>query len=289
MANNQTPGDIEKKKIKEDRKRLKADEKKQKQEIKKRAKELSKREAQIEDEEDKGGVPSFLITTVIVIVWLAIICLFIKMDVGHFGSEFLAPVIKDIPVINKILPSSVNEPEQVDPDGSYGGYSSLKEAVDYIHVLELELEHEQTVNNNNSDELTRLYAEIARLQEFENMNVEFERIENQFYQEVVYSDKGPGLEAYQKYYESMNPTIAESLYKQVIEQLEEDKEFTDYVAGISAMKPAQAASALQELKNDLKLVARILEAMDTDTRGKIMGAMDASFCAQVIKIMDPEG
>ena len=98
MAANETTGldsKAEKKQIKDERKRLKEEEKKQKKEIKQRAKEISKREAAIEEEEEKGnGVSSFLVTTVIVAIWIAILCLLIKLDVGGFGSEILKPLLK---------------------------------------------------------------------------------------------------------------------------------------------------------------------------------------------------
>ena len=288
MAKTDSPADVEKKKIKEERKRLKQEEKKQKQDIKKRAKEISKREAEIEDEEDSGGgVSSFLVTTVIVIVWLAILCLLIKMDVGGFGSDILTPLLKDVPVINKILPSGGDT--EVTEENAYGGYTSLKEAVDYIKVLELELEHAQEVNNYDSDELTELRAEVERLKEFENMQIEFQRIKDQFYEEVVYADNGPGPEEYQKYYQNMDPATAEALYKQVVRQLEEDKEIKDYAAAYAAMKPKQAAAIFEAMTDDLQLAARILWVMDSDTRGKILGAMDKEVAAKLTKIMDPEG
>ena len=61
---------------------------------------------------------------------MAILCLLIKLDVGGFGSGVLAPVLKDVPVINKILP--VDSTVTTDDGESYGGYTSLREAVDYI-------------------------------------------------------------------------------------------------------------------------------------------------------------
>lgn len=288
MAKNATPADIEKRKIDEERKKLKQEEKKQKQEIKKRAKEISKREAAIDDEDESGGgVSSFLVTTIIVVVWIAILCLLIKMDVGGFGSEILSPLLKDIPVLNKILPSN-NSTETVD-EGAYGGYSSLKEAVDYIKVLELELEHSQTVNNADTEELTALKAEVERLKEFEDMQVEFQRIKEQFYEEIIYADNGPGPEEYKKYYENMDPTTAAALYKQVIRQLEEDGEITEYAAAYSAMKPKQAAGIFESMTDDLQLVARIMGVMDADTRGAILGVMDSEVAAKITKIMNPEG
>lgn len=278
---------IEKNKIKEERRKLKQDEKKQKSEIKKRAKEISKREAEIEAEETAGnGVSSFLVTTVIVLVWIAILCFLIKLDVGGFGSEVLAPYLKDVPVVNKILPEGIVETETGD-NGSYGGYTSLREAVDYIHSLEVELEHAQTVNNTNAEELTALKAEIERLKEFEKMQVEFQRIKEQFYEEIIYSDNAPGPEEYAKYYESIDPTTAEALYKQVVKQMEEDKEILEWASALSAMKPKQAAGILE--KSDINEAAKALKALDIDTRGSILGVMDAEIAAKIMKILDPEG
>lgn len=278
----------EKKQIKTERAQLKAEEKKQKQEIKKRAKEISKREAEIEAEEEKGnGVSSFFITLIIVAAWLAIVILMIKMDVGHFGSDILKPLLKDVPVLNWILPGDPEETETT-PEGNYGGYTSLKDAVDYIKELELELEHAQTVNNTNSEELTTLMAEVERLQEFELKQVEFQRIYEQFYQEVIYSEKGPGPEEYRKFYEEIDPATAEAIYKQVLLQLEKDKEMTDYVAKYSAMKPKAAAAIFDEMTDNFNLVAEILLAMDSDSASKILAAMNAQNAAKLTKIMYPE-
>ena len=277
----------DKKQIKEERNRLKQEEKKQKQEIKKRAKEISKREAEIEAEEEAGnGVSSFLITTVIVLVWIAILGFAIKLDFGGFASEFLTPVLKNVPVINKILPGDPQVTETTE-EGAYGGYTSLKEAVDYIHELEVQLEHAQTVNNTNAEELTALKAEVERLQSFEQMQVEFQRIKEQFSNEMIYSDKGPGPEGFQKYYEALDPSTAEALYKQVVKELEEDKEYEQYVNAFSNMKAKQAAGILE--KEDENLAARILKALDVKTRGEILGAMNAEKAAKLVKIMEPQG
>lgn len=288
MAKTESAAAAERKRIAEERKKLKQEEKKQKKEIKKRAKEISKRESEIEDEEEGGGgISSFLVTTVIVVIWLLIICLLIKMDVGGFGSDILTPLLKDVPVVNKILPNSTDT--ESTGEGAYGGYSSLKEAVDYIKILEIELEHSQQVNNSDSDELAELKAEIERLKEFENMQVEFQRIKEQFYEEVIYADNGPGADEYKKFYEGMDPETASALYKQVVRQLEEEQEVKDYAAAYAAMKPKQAAAIFEAMTDNLDLAARILWVMDADTRGKILGAMNSATAAKLTKIMDPEG
>ena len=292
MAQQDTTGidsKAEKKQIAEERKRLKQEEKQQKKEIKARAKEISKREAAIEDEEEKGnGVSSFIVTTVIVAIWIAILCFLIKLDVGGFGSEILTPLLKDVPVLNLILPGE-HGPTETTEEGAYEGYTSLKEAVDYIKRLELELEHAQTVNNTNAEELTTLKKEVERLSEFELKQVEFQRIYDEFYREVVYSDKAPDVEEYKKFYESMDPATAEAIYKQVLLKLEEDKEITDYVAKYSQMKPKAAAAIFDELTaGDSLLGAKILKRMDSDSAAKILAAMQATNAAKITKILDPE-
>lgn len=276
--------EAEKKRLKEERKQLKNEKKAQRKEARQRAKEISQQEDQLDDE---GGISVVIVTIVIVLIWIAILCLLIKLDVGGFGSGVLAPVLKDVPVINKILPSdAVETPDEEEED--YGGYTDLRDAVDYIRELELELEIAQTENNTDYEEIEELRAEIIRLQTFEDAQVEFERIKTEFYEEVVYADNGPGPEEYQKYYESMDPATAEYLYKQVVEQTETDKEIQDYAQTYSEMKPAQAASIFEEMTDDLDLVAKILYQMSAEDRGNILGVMDSEIAARLTKIMDPD-
>ena len=276
----------EKKKLSDERKKIKAEQKAQRKEAKLRAKEIAQQEAALTEDEDTGGISVVLVTILIVIIWLAILALLIKLDVGGFGSGVLSPVLKDVPVINKILPGDTVT-ETTDEE-SYGGYTSLKEAVDTIKELELELEKAQSQNQTDDTEIAEMQAEIERLQTFEKKQVEFERIKNEFYEEVVYAEKGPGAEEYQKYYESIDPTTAEYLYKQVVQQLEEDAMIQDYAQAYAEMKPKQAAAIFEEMTGNLSLVARILGTMDADTRGQILGAMDPEIAARITKIMDPE-
>ncbi len=276
----------EKKRLKDERNKIKSDRKAQKKEAKQRAKEIAEQEAKLAEDEEAGGVSVFLVTVVIVVIWVAILCLLIKLDVGGFGSGVLAPVLKDVPVINKILPADATV--TTDDGESYGGYTSLREAVDYIKELELQLEDAQAASTVDSEELAELRAEIERLQTFEDAQVEFERIKTEFYEEVVYAEKSPGAEEYQKYYQSIDPTTAEYLYKQVVQQQEVDKEIQDYAQAYAEMKPKEAASIFEAMTDDLDLAAKILYQMSAEDRGKILGVMDAEIAARLTRIMDPD-
>ena len=80
---------------------------------------------------------------------------------------------------------------------------------------------------------------------------------------------------------------AEILYKQVCEQLEQDDEIKDYAQTYSKMKPKEAAAIFDSMTDNLSLVAKILNAMDAQSRGNILGKMDSATAAKVTKIMNP--
>jgi flagellar motility protein MotE (MotC chaperone) len=276
----------ERKKIADERKKLKKDQAAQRKEAKKRAKELADQEAELDGETTGGGISMVFVTIFIILIWLAILAILVKLDVGGFGSNVLAPVIRNVPVINKILPGdATTETEDLE---AYYGYTSLDKAVDQIRALELELQSARTANETYVSEIETLKAEVTRLKTFEDKQVEFERIKNEFYNEVVYAQNGPGEDEYVKYYESMDPATAESLYKQVIVEEQVSEEIKNYAQAYADMKPKQAAAIFEEMTDNLDLAAKILWQMDTDSRGKILGAMDSEIAAKITKIMEPD-
>ena len=164
----------EKKKIQDEKKKLKEQQKKAQKEAKQKAKELSKQESDLYDESSKGSmVTAVLVTIVLIIVWLAIFALIVKLDIGGLGTNVFAPIFKDIPVVNKILPKdAVLETEDTE---SYYGYTSLSDAVDRIKLLESELSDISTENETNKEQIDALTTEVNRLKTFEANQVEFER------------------------------------------------------------------------------------------------------------------
>lgn len=242
MAKEMTPAtasaDEEKKRLQNEKKNLKKEQKDQRKEAKRRAKEIAKQEEDLGLDEGNGLV-TFGATVLIVFLWIAVICVIVKLDIGGFGSSVLTPILRDVPVVNKILPG-VSLTETSNPE-SYGGYSSLQEAVDYIKQLELELEQVRSASNAKDADIEKLLAENERLSEFEQRQVEFQRIQQEFGEEVVYAENGPGAEAYQKWYETFNSATAEYLYKLVITQQQASQEIQDFALAYSEMKPKDAA------------------------------------------------
>ncbi len=238
-------------------------------------------------DEDDGFSPSvLLIVILIVLIWVAILALLIKLDIGGFGSGVLRPILKDIPVINKILPEPTTMEEYA------GEFDNLPDALAEIERLNKQINELKEELSNGSDEeseeIKALKEEIVRLRTFEDSQVEFQKLKTEFYEEVVFSDKAPEIEQYKAYYESIDPDNAEYLYKQVVQQMETDKIMDEYVKAYSDMKPKQAAAIFNEMGDNLDLVAKILGQMDTSARAKILGAMDKDLASKLTKIMDPE-
>lgn len=270
-----------------DKKEAKKAEKARKKEEKKRKK-MEAREEGLEDENEEGGskIAVFFVTIIIIIIWLAILALLIKMDVGGFGSTVLTPILKDVPYVKEILPEG--------DDGEFGTedteypYQTLDEAVAYIKELELELQAAQEGNTENSAYVAELEAEVAKLQQYEQNEADFENLKAQFYEEVVFGDNAPDISEYQKYYEGIDPANAEELYKEVITQEEEDAELEAYIQKYSLMKPKEAAAIFDTMTDNLELVAKILEGMNTQSAADILGKMDSETAAKVTEIMEPE-
>lgn len=277
---------MERARIKAERKKLEAEQKKQRKEAKKRAKELAAQEAELDSESSGSGVAVFFVTLLLVVIWIGITILLIKLDVGGIGTNFVAPIIKDIPVLNKILPAdSITETDDAE---NYYGYTSLKDAVNQIRVYEGQIDTQLETIEAYEAQIAALTAEVERLKTFEDNQVEFQRIKTEFYEEVIYSEKGPGVEAFMDYYETMDPETAELIYQQVATKETYSTEIQEYAQAYSEMKPKEAAGIFEAMTDDLDLAAKILGAMQPDDRGKILGVMDPEVAARITKIMEPE-
>ena len=268
-----------------DKKAAKAKAKMEKKAVKAGKKKKSGDADDLDTEEETTGskIAVFFVTLIIIIIWLAIIALLIKWDVGGFGSTVLRPLLKDIPYINKILPDAPEDELSTEESP----YSSLDDAIQQIKSLELKLAEAQNAANENSDYITELEAQAQELQKYKQNEADFEAMREQFYEEVVFSDEAPDIQEYQKYYESIDPANAEILYKQVVEQRQDEEEIENYVKTYSSMKPKEAAAIFDTMTSDLKLVARILKNMDAQSRADILGKMNSDTAAKVTEIMEP--
>lgn len=236
------------------------------------------------DEEKEGSrVVTIIIALVIVIIWLAVFALLIKLDVGGFGSSVLRPVLKDVPVLNMILPDATEEEEAQEDNYEY---SDLAKANERIKELELLLDADAKDGVANADYVAELEKENERLKKFEDEQKAFQKRVKMFNREVVFGDKALDITEYQKYYEGIDAANAAELYQQVIEQLQVDKKVTDMAERYSKMDASAAAPILELMTSgDLDLVCEILAQMKSTVSSAILAQMDSVTAAKITKRM----
>ncbi|MCI6165868.1 MAG: hypothetical protein MR675_11890 [Lachnospira sp.] len=253
------------------------------------AKKKSKDELNLDDNmdtEESGKGSKFMniiIAIVIIAIWLVIFALLIKMNVGGVGS-MLRPYLKNVPVINRILPDPTDE--EVMEETGYK-YKNLSEAVDRIKELEQELSQYQNNGSASSETIAELQAEISRLKTFEDNAEYYQQLKDEFDKDVVYTDNAPGIDEYKKWYESIDKDNAAKLYEQVIKDLEYSQEVKDWAETFTKMDAKNAAAILEEMTGDTNLVSKILLSMTSKQRAAIMAEMDSVYAAKLTKIMYP--
>ncbi len=228
---------------------------------------------------------SAIIIALIILIWLGIFIVLIKLDVGGFGSKVLAPVLKDVPVINKILPEASDEDVSEEIP-----YKSLAEAASYIKELEQELAGYQELENNKDTQISDLQAEVNRLKQFEEQQKAFEELRAKFYEEVVFGEKAIDVENYIEYYQSIDKENADLLYLRAIEKYAYSQEVQERAKYYSSMKPAKAAQIFVEMTGDLDIVVALLNSMSAENSGAIISAigdLDSVLAAKMTKLLMP--
>lgn len=259
--------------------------KKEEKKKKKLEKKAAKQEQEmVEEQETVGGKLIVAVATIVIIaIWLGILALLVRLDVGGFGSTVLYPILKDVPYVNKILPEvRADEAENEDYP-----YTTLEEAIARIQELEGELDSAQQANKDGGSQIEDLQSQVRKLQKYRDNEAEFEALRQEFYEEVVFGDKAPDIAEYQKFYAAINPDNAEVLYKEVVEQQEYDSKVDDYVKTYSSIKAKEAAAIFDSMTDNLSLVKRILEKMSASSRGDILAAMNQDTAAKLTEMLEP--
>lgn len=162
-----------------DTKKTKKEKKMEEKAAKKAAKKAKKNhEADKPDAEndDSDSVSSkivmVLVTILIIAIWLGIFAVFVKADVGGFGSTVLAPALKDVPVLSKILPDSGNITASESTETA--GYTNLDDAVSRIKELEKQLDDANSKNQADAQTINDLNAQIQDLSTYKEEQAAFE-------------------------------------------------------------------------------------------------------------------
>lgn len=238
----------------------------------------------MQNQEERGGgkILTVLIIFLIVLIWLAILALLIKFDVGGLGSGVLRPVLKDIPVINRILPDVSEEQEAY--ENAYP-FKTLSEAMEYIKKLELEADKLREENDDYASRQIEMQKEIDSLRHYEEEQEAFAKLREEFDREVVYNDKAPLAEEYLKWYGAMYPNNAAAIYEELLAKKTLEDSLQEYAKYLTSMKAGDAAAILSEMPSDIDLICRLLGCMKTSQVSDILTNMDELFAARIVNRM----
>ena len=241
------------------------------------------RVSDLNQEESRGGkVLTVLIILLIVLIWLAILALLVKFDVGGLGSKVLRPVLKDIPIVNRILPEISEEQEAY--ENAYP-YKTLSEAMEYIKKLELEADKLREENDDYASRQAQMQKEIDSLRHYEEEQEVFAALREEFDKEVVYNEKAPSIDEYIKWYASMYPNTAATIYESLVEQQSVEESIQREANLLASMKAKDAAAILSEMSSDVDLICRLLDCMEDKTVTSILTNLESLFAARIVNRM----
>ena len=220
----------------------------------------------------------------IIISVLLIGGLFTAIFLNLFGMrDFVANVVSDVPVLNTLIPlpssdEGTDEPQPATRRSSRDYEAQIVQLEEQINRLTEQLEQ--------AGEKSDLYvAEINRLSDFEEMQVQFRQDKEEFDRMIAQND----LSAFARFFEQVSPETAESLYRESVVTDARSAELTNYVNTITTMDETAAARMIEQmLGTDMDLVVLILGNVDNQTRGTILGTMSAANAASVYKQLAPE-
>ncbi len=239
------------------------------------------------NEEKKGGLLTVFIVLLIIIIWIAIFALLINLDVGGIGTT-LRPMLKDIPVVNKILPAVSDEELAWENDLAY---KDIVEANQRIKELEILVDKLTIESEDKDDEIAALVAQVNRLKEIEKEMADFEDRVYEFDRQIVFGENAPSIEEYIKWYETISPENAERIYEMAIQKEAYNATIREKANYYEKMKASSAAEVFENMTADLEYVCKLLYCMKVQSVSDILSSMDPLYAAKVtrkMKEMDEE-
>ncbi len=233
------------------------------------------------EEEKKGGLLTVFIVILIIVIWIAIFALLINLDVGGLGTS-LRPMLKDIPLVNKILPAVSDDELAWENDLAY---KDIIEANQRIKELEILVDKLTIDNEDKDDEITALTSQVNRLKELEKKMADFEDRVYEFDRKIVFGEHAPSIEEYIKWYETISPENAERIYEMAIQKEAYNVTIKEKAAYYEKMKASDAAEVFENMTADLEFVCKMLYCMKVQSVSDILSSMDPLYAAKITRKM----
>lgn len=198
----------------------------------------------------------------ILILIIAVSVAILGFNVGNIRDTYLRSGLEKIPVVKNLLPPL--EEEEVE--------TVILPSAEELMIEEL------------NSKIQELNAEIVRLSEFENTQLQFKQEKELFDEMIALEDPS----AYSKFYELIEPELAKELYQEVVVQQNADAEFLNYVKTFENMKASSATPILEELAStDMELLLMIMNALTSEQRSNVLTNMEPQQAATISRLLSP--
>lgn len=207
----------------------------------------------------------------------------IRLDVRGLGTGVVGPYIKDVPVLNLVLPEM--PVETLEEDEGYT-FVTVKEAVEILKLTEKMLKESNEKADELNEQLAQLTAEVERLKVFEHNQLQFESDKAAFDQMLASS--AADLD-YKEWFETIYPENAAEIYSEVIQDVALSREQQDLINIYENMKATNAADVLEEMAvTKLNQVAMIISGVSDEQAAKVLAAMEPATAARITTYLSPE-
>ncbi len=241
------------------------------------------KQAKKDDQDEHKKVNVGLISLALAFLIIGVFIALVKLDVGGLGSRILGPSLKNVPVINMILPKMPEASEEA--VASYN-FASIDEAVERLKATEILLKEKEKEAEKLNETIKQNKTEIDRLKIFETSQLQFAKDKEEFDRLVAQqADK----EAYMKYVEETYPESALKIYGELIKEKAINDEVEKIAKMFQEMKPKNAAAILEEtIAKDIDMAAEVLFKLDSAQSGAVLAAMDPIIADKISRYMYPE-
>ncbi|PKM49842.1 MAG: hypothetical protein CVV02_13955 [Firmicutes bacterium HGW-Firmicutes-7] len=235
------------------------------------------------EDQDKGSGKVFMLFIVLFVLIGAFILL-VKLDVGGIGTNVLGPKLKDVPVLNLMLPKMEN-PDTSHDSTSYN-FETIDQAVERLRATEILLKEKEKEAEKLNETINLNKIEIERLKVFESEQVQFKNDKDEF--DLLVS-KNVGSDDYIAYVEKAYPENALTIYESLVKVKQFNEEVAEIAIMYQEMKPKNAAAILEEtISKNIDMAAQILLQLEPSQAGAILAAMDSTVADKISRYMYPE-
>jgi len=237
----------------------------------------NKEEDFLPSEERKKKSPLFIAIIIFIILFLVIAAV-IRFNVGNLSEKYLRNFLENVPIISNLLPASKK-------DGNKYVNLTKEELIKEINNLESQLERKEEQLASYQNAIERLEAEVKRLREIEEQQLQFKLDKDEFSKQVAQDNP----EAFMKFFESIYPDTAAQIYEELLGEEVNTQEIKKYAEPFQTMDPASAAEVVEEMMvTDMDLVVLIFNNIDSEQQAAIIEEMNPERAARLVKSLAPQ-